>query len=95
MRIIQVKLAIANGEAMTGNKNHHSTKFEQLGEENVRSAIALEKYSGKQLTAAQQWLDKCEQKRELLFKVENKKANMVLVIAAAIGALIFSIAAIA
>jgi len=71
------------------------TKFEQMGEENVRSAIALGKYGGKQLTSAQQWLDKREQKRERQFKFENKKANMVLAIAAAIGTLMFSIAAIA
>jgi hypothetical protein len=38
---------------------------------------------------------KREQKRERQFKVENKKANMVLVIASAIGTLILSIAAIA
>ena len=80
---------------MTGNRNHLLTKFEQLGEENVRSAIALGKYVGKQLTAAQQWLDRSEQKRERQFKVENKKANMVLAIAAAIGTLMLSIAAIA
>ena len=54
---------MANGEAMSGIRNHHSAKREQ--------------------------------ERERQFKVENKKANMVLVIAAAIGALIFSIAAIA
>ncbi len=80
---------------MTGNRKPHLTKFERLGEENVCSAIALGKYGGKQLTAAQQWLDQREQKRERQFKVENKKANMVLVIASAIGALILSIAAIA
>ena len=80
---------------MTGNRNQHLTKLEQLGEENVRSAIALGKYGGKQLTAAQKWLDMREQKRERQFKVENKKANMALVIASAIGALILSIAAIA
>jgi len=80
---------------MTGDRNRQLTKFKQLGEENVRSAIALGKWGGKQLTAAQQWLDKREQKRERQFKVENKKANMVLVIASAIGGLILSIAAIA
>ncbi len=80
---------------MTGNRNQHLTKLEQLGEENVRSAIALGKYSGKQLTATQKWLDMCEQKRERQFKVENKKANLVLLITSAIGALILSIAAIA
>jgi hypothetical protein len=79
---------------MTGNRNHLLTKLEQLGEENVRSAIALGKYVGKQLTAAQQWLDKSEHKRERKFTVENKKANMVLIIAAAIGMLILSIAII-
>ena len=62
---------------MTGNRNHLLTKLEQLGEENVRSAIALGKYVGKQLTAAQQWLDKSEHKRERTFKVENKKAMTV------------------
>jgi hypothetical protein len=66
-----------------------------MGEENVRSSIALGKFGGKQLTAAQQWLDKREQKREWQFKFENKKANMVLAIAAAIGTLMLSIAAIA
>ena len=80
---------------MTGDRNRQLTKFKQLGEENVRSAIALGKWGGKQLTAAQQWLDKREQKRERQFKVENKKANMVLVIASAIGTLMLSIAAIA
>ena len=80
---------------MTGNRNHLLTKFKQLGEENVRSAIALGKYGGKQLTSAQQWLDKREQKRERQFKFENKKAKRVLAIAAAIGTLMFSIAAIA
>ena len=80
---------------MTRNRNHLLTKLEQLGEENVRSAIALGKYGGKQLTAAQQWLDKREQERGWQFKFENKKANMVLAIAAAIGTLMFSIAAIA
>ena len=63
MSMIQVKSAIANGEAMSGIKNHHSAKSEQ--------------------------------KRERQFKVENKKANMIVVIATAIGALILSIAAIA
>jgi len=38
---------------------------------------------------------KSEQKRERQFKIENKKANMILVIASVIGALILSIAAIA
>ena len=37
---------------------------------------------------------KREQKRERQFKVENKKANLVLVIVTAIGALILSMAAI-
>ncbi len=63
MSMIQVKSAIANGEAMSGIRNHHSAKREQ--------------------------------KRERQFKVENKKANLVLIIATAIGALILSIAAIA
>ena len=80
---------------MTRNKNQLLTKFKQLGEENVRSSIALGKWGGKQLTAAQQWLDMCEQKRERQFKVENKKANMILAIASVIGGLILSIAAIA
>jgi hypothetical protein len=66
---------------MIGNRNHLLTKFEQLGEENVRSAIALGKYGGKQLTAAQQWLDKREQEREWQFKFENKKANRASLLA--------------
>ena len=80
---------------MTGNRNHLLTNFEQLGEENVRSAIALGKYGGKQLTAAQQWLDKSEEEREWQFKFENKKENIVLAIVAAIGMLMITYAAIA
>ena len=80
---------------MTGNRNHLLTKFKQLGEENVRSTIALGKYGGKQLTAAQQWLDKSEDEREWQFKFENKKENIVLAIVAAIGMLMISYAAIA
>jgi len=92
MSMIQVKSAIANGEAMSGIRNHRSTKFEQLGEENVRSAIDLGKYSGKQLTTAQQWLDKREQKRERQFKVENKRANRILAFATLAGTLIITFA---
>ncbi len=79
---------------MIVSRNRHSKEFEQLGEEGVRSAIALGEYVGAQLTAAQKWLDRREQHRARQYKVENRKANAILAVAMATGALIVSLAAI-
>lgn len=79
---------------MIGKRDRRFTEFERLGEEGVRSAVARGKFDGERLAAAQTWLDRREQKRARQYKVDNKKANIILAIATAMGALIVSIAAI-
>ena len=69
-------------------------EFERRGEDDVRSAIARGNYSEEEQTAAQQWLDKREQKRARQFKTENRKANIILAVATAMGAIIVSLVAI-
>lgn len=79
---------------MIGSRNRHFKDFERRGEEDVRSAVAHGKYADEELTAAQQWLDKREQKRVRQFETENRKANIILAVATAMGALIVSFVAI-
>ena len=79
---------------MIGNRNRHFREFARMGEENVRSAIVQGAYTGKQLKDAKRWLERRELERQRQYIVENKKANIILAIATAMGALIVSIAAI-
>ena len=79
---------------MIGNRKRHFKEFERRGEENVRLAIAHGNYEGEHLTAAQRWLDRREHHRQRQYEADNKKANLILAIATATGALIVSIAAI-
>lgn len=79
---------------MIRSRNRHFKAFERLGEEDVHAAVAHGKYTGEELAAAQQWLDRREQKRVRQFKTENRKANIILAVATAMGALIVSFVAI-
>ena len=79
---------------MIRGKSRHFKDFQRLGEEEVRSAVTHGKYAEEELTAAQQWLDKREQKRVRQFETENRKANIILAVATAMGALIVSFVAI-
>ena len=69
-------------------------EFERRGEEEVRAAISRGSYSEEETASAQQWLEKREQKRARQFKTENRKANVILAVATAMGAIIVSLVAI-